>query len=137
MWIRVTRSIIVLSLCITQTCLKDTSSLSYHSDYVYSIYNGQFVNKSNSQVESTPTVIYSLCDSIKLNRKKRRIAKVNREWRVWVYDPNYSYWFTLDSHIIIIINSINGNLLSIQNKKDLSQYQHCGVNIWEKSLALG
>ena len=54
--------------------LKKKSSLNYHIDYVYySVSDGKFAGQSNSQVESTPGIIYSLDDIRTLNWKSRHI----------------------------------------------------------------
>ena len=51
--------------------LKKQASLGMHTDCVYSPRDGTFTNDSNSQVENTPAVIYSLGDQILLHYKKR------------------------------------------------------------------
>ena len=40
--------------------LKEKSSLGYHIDCVFSVYNRKYVEESNSQVENTTILIYSL-----------------------------------------------------------------------------
>ena len=43
--------------------LKSESTLGMHYDCVYSVNDGSFTTKANSQVENNPVVIYSLGDS--------------------------------------------------------------------------
>ena len=52
--------------------LKEHSSLGYHTDCVYSPDTGEYKDKANSQVENTPTVIYSIGSKRKLNWKKKK-----------------------------------------------------------------
>ena len=47
----------------------------YHTDYVYSVSNGKYIPKLNSQVENTPTLIYSLGSSRTLKWKSRHLSK--------------------------------------------------------------
>ena len=50
--------------------LIDNSLLAFHSDCVYSIYDGKYFLLSNSHIENTAAVMYFLGNSKKLNWKK-------------------------------------------------------------------
>ena len=52
--------------------LKESSKLGIHSDCVYSVRDGCYVKKDNSQIQNTPTVIYSLGDTRSLHWKRRQ-----------------------------------------------------------------
>ena len=52
--------------------LKEKSFLGFHSGFVYSPINGEFVTRLNFQVENTPSVIYSIGDSRNLYWKVER-----------------------------------------------------------------
>ena len=47
----------------TSKTLKDNSTLAFRSDYMYSVSGGKYISLSNSQVENTTVVIYSLGNS--------------------------------------------------------------------------
>ena len=58
--------------------LKESSKLGIHSDCVYSVRDGCYVKIDNSQIQNTPTVVYSLGDTRSLYWKRRqRCTKIN------------------------------------------------------------
>ena len=64
--------------------LKDKSYLGYHTDCVYSASDGNCVEQSNSQVDKTPAVIYSLGDSKTLNWKIRYTLQSLKGSNIWI-----------------------------------------------------
>jgi len=66
--------------------LKKHARLGMHSDCVYSVNTGFYVKKDNSQVQNTPTVIYSLGDtrSLHWSRRKRIVTPNGRS--IWECD---------------------------------------------------
>lgn len=58
--------------------LKNHARMGMHSNCVYSVQNGCYVKKDNSQVQNTPTVVYSLGDTWSLHWiRRQRIATTN------------------------------------------------------------
>ena len=87
--------------------LKSESTLGMYYDCVYSINDGSFTTNANSQVENTPTVIYSLGDSRTLKWRKGYAKQMNRTHKRWVNDENYKVLFTLDSDSVCVFNPLD------------------------------
>ena len=54
--------------------LKKEALLSKHCDNTYSVHTGKFIHSINSQVEDTPTVVYSLGTTRTLNFYRKHIV---------------------------------------------------------------
>ena len=91
---------------------KEKSSLGFNSDCVYSPINGDFVTSSNSQVENTPSVIYSIGENFNLHWKRRKIGLSNTRHSKWIDDPSFKSCYSLDSDTITILNPLDENSLS-------------------------
>ena len=66
--------------------LKESSKLGIHSDCVYSVRDGCYVKNDNSQIQNTPTVVYSLGDTRSLHWKRRQIytKKMDVVFGMWI-----------------------------------------------------
>ena len=69
--------------------LNEKSSLGFYSNYVYSPINGDFVTSSNSQVENTQVVVYSIDDSRNLHWKRRKIGLSNTGHSKLIDNPSF------------------------------------------------
>ena len=87
------------------------------------------MEKSNSQVENTPDVIYSIGYTRKLNWKSRHISRSLNGRNVWVDNTNERLSFSLDSDTVTIINPLDENPLSFKTIQRKSQYLHGCVNV--------
>ena len=63
--------------------LKDNSSLAFHSDCFYSVSNVKYITLSNSQVDNTAAVIYSL-GNIKESHWKKEIWDRKRNEKTYM-----------------------------------------------------
>lgn len=114
-------------------CLKKQASLGMHCDCVYSPHDGKFKKKSNSQVENTPALIYSVGDERILNFKRRGMSKAG----TWEDDDSFGTSYHLNSDTATIINSLDEDPLSYKNISKHSQYQHGGVKVNGTKLSFG
>ena len=69
--------------------LKKESLLSKHCDCTYSVHNGNYIPSANSQVENTPTVVYSLGSTRILQFNRTEIVKGKRGNK-WLSDTEQS-----------------------------------------------
>ena len=118
-------------------CLKQYSSLGYHTDCVYSPSTGKYLSKQNSQVENTPAVIYSLGDTRCLRWKVRRIGLSQSGRNVWENSMCTKMVFKLGSDTLTIINPHDENPHSAKNIHDMRQYMHGGVNVSGETFSVG
>ena len=95
----------------TDVNLKEKSSLGFHSDYVYSPINGDFLTSLNSQLDNIPAVIYSIGDSRSLHWKGREIRLSNTGHSKWIDDSSFKSCYNLDSDTITIVNPLDENPL--------------------------
>ena len=112
--------------------LKQNSSLGMHCDCIYSPTDGSFARKANSQVENTPTVIYSIRDTRVLNWKKWNIVKSK-----WSNGSTFSESYDIDSDTMTIINQLDENPCSDKHIKEHAQYQHGDVNVSGEKFTAG
>ena len=63
--------------------LKKHAKMGMHSDCVYSVHNGCYIEKDNSQAQNTPTVIYSLGDTRSLHWIRRQRKATTNGRTVW------------------------------------------------------
>ena len=92
--------------------LKEKYSLGFNSDCVYPPIDSDLVTSSKSQVENTPSVIYSVGDSCNLYWKRRKIGLSNTGHSKWTYDTSFNSCYSLDSDTITIVNPLDENLLN-------------------------
>ena len=110
--------------------LKKESLLSPHCDCTYSVHNGKYMPTANSQVENTPTVVYSLGSVRDLNFRRRRIIK-GKKGNKWLYDTEWGATYQLSSNSISIIHPDD------ENPDPIFQYQHGGVKVGKGQLSIG
>ena len=113
--------------------LKKQASLGMHADCVYSPRDGKFKKDSNSQVENTPAIIYSIGDERVLNFKRRGMTKAG----VWEDDDSFGASYHLNSDTATVINPVDENPLSYKNLLKHAQYQHGGVKVNGNKLCFG
>lgn len=104
-----------------------------HTDCVYSPHDGKFKKQSNSQVENTPALIYSVGDERILNFKRRGMSKAG----TWEDDGSFGASYHLNSDTATIINSLDEDPLSYKNVSKHSQYQYGGVKVNGTKLSFG
>ena len=85
---------------------------------------------ANSQVENTPTVVYSLGSVRDLKFSRRRIIK-GKKGNKWLYDTDWGATYQLTSNSISIIHPGD------ENPDPLFQYQHGGVKVGKGELSIG
>ena len=108
-----------------------------HSDCVYSVQNGCYVQKDNSQVQNTPTVIYSLGDTRSLHWNRRiRIATSNGR-HVWESDKELKTEYPLSTDSITIVNTLDEDQEYTSLDGSEYQYQHGNVNVSKDQLSVG
>ena len=110
--------------------LKKVSLLSKHCDCTYSVHNGKYILSANSQVENTPTIVYSLGSARSLNFNRREIVKGKRGNK-WLNDTEWSTTFELENNSIWINNPAD------EEPSPRYQYQHGGVKVGEGELSIG
>ena len=110
--------------------LKKEALLSKHCDNTYSVHTGKFVDSANSQVEDTPTVVYSLGTSRTLIFYRRQIIKGKRGNK-WMDDTNWSRSFHISNNSIWILNPIDEKAFGKY------QYQHGGVKVMKGEMSIG
>ena len=110
--------------------LKKEALLSKHCDNTYSVHTGKFVHSANSQVEDTPTFVYSLGTTRTLNFYRRHIVKGKRGNK-WMDDTDWSRSFELSNNSIWILNPID------EKAKGKYQYQHGGVKVKKGEMSVG
>ena len=118
-------------------CLKKHARLGMHSDCVYSVHNGSYVKKDNSQVENTPTVVYSLGDTRSLHWSRRKRIVTHKGRYIWECDKEFKKEFTLSTDSITVVNTLDEDpeYTSIDGSK--YQYQHGNVNVSKDQLSVG
>ena len=109
--------------------LKQNTSLGFHTDCVYSVHNGEYMSKSNSQVANTPAVIYSIGDTRYLKWQLRKIGISQSGRKVWEKATSSNMVFELRNDTLTIIHPHDENPLSDKNINDNRQYLHGGVNV--------
>ena len=116
---------------------KENSKLGMHCDCVYSPQDGYFVKKANSQVEGTPTVIYSLGDERSVNwiRRQRGTSDNGREH--WIVDETFSSTFKLSSNSLTIANTLDEDPRFVDKQGFKYQYQHGNVNVSGNKFSAG
>ena len=77
---------------------KESYLLDYHSDYMYSPINSEFVISDSSYVKNTSAVIYSLDDTLKLNWRRKN-------WKYLTY--GVLYWLKM----ILLVHHLRWALL--------------------------
>ena len=117
--------------------LKSSSTLGYHTDCIYSPVNGEYVEKSNSQLANTPAVIYSIGDTRELNWKCRNIVMSDRGRYVWENNVCEKMKFQLRSDTLTIIHPDDENPRSLSNIEGRRQFLHGGVNVSGHKLSVG
>ena len=114
--------------------LKKESLLPNHCDCTYSTKDGTFLHSANSQVENTPTVVYSVGTKRRLNWCRRRLAKTGSR-NIWESDKEWS------SHFDIVSDTISTIHPDDENAKtpfvDPVQYQHGNVKVGKNEFSIG
>lgn len=117
--------------------LKKSTSLGYHTDYVYSPSTGKYDSKSNTQEENTPVVIYYIGDNRKLNWRCKCIRECTSGKKIWEKKVGIKMSFELRTDSLTIIHPNDENLTSDKNKHDMRQYLHGGVNVSGHKFSVG
>ena len=117
--------------------LKDNTSLGFHTDCVYSVNNGEYISKSNSQVPNTPAVIYSIGDTRNLKWQLRKIGISQSGRKVWEKATCSKMMFALRNDTLTIIHPDDENPRSEKNIFDNRQYLHGGVNVRAEKFSIG
>ena len=109
--------------------LKKHARMGKHSDCVYSVQNGCYVKKDNSQVQNTPTVIYSLGDTRSLHWTRRKRTATSNGRHVWECDQDFKSEYPLSTDSVTIVNTLDEDpeYTSLDGSK--YQYQHGDVNV--------
>ena len=117
--------------------LKSNAKLGMHSDCVYSAQNGTYIHKDNSQVQNTPTVVYSLGDTRLLHwNRRKRISSINGR-TIWESDEEFKTTYPLSTDSVTIVNTLDEDpeYTSLDGSK--YQYQHGDVNVNKDQLSIG
>jgi len=117
--------------------LKNHARMGMHSDCVYSVHNGCYVKKDNSQVQNTPTVVYSLGDSRSLNWIRRQRISTTNGRTVWKCDKNFNIKYPLSTDSVTIVNTLDEDPEYISLDGSKYQYQHGDVNVSKDQLSIG
>ena len=117
--------------------LKESSKLGIHSDCVYSVRDGCYVKKDNSQIQNTPTVIYSLGDTRSLHWKRRQISSKNNGRTVWDVDTEFSAKYDLSHDSVTIVNTLDEDPKHASEDGSRYQYQHGDVNVRKDKFSVG
>ena len=117
--------------------LKKHARMGKHSDCVYSVQNGCYVKKDNSQVQNTPTVIYSLGDTRSLHWTRRKRIATSNGRHVWECDQDFKSEYPLSTDSVTIVNTLDEDpeYTSLDGSK--YQYQHGDVNVSKDQLSVG
>ena len=117
--------------------LKESSKLGIHSDCVYSARDGCYVKKDNSQIQNTPTVIYSLGDTRTLHWKRRRRLTKSNGRTVWDSDIEFSAEYELSHDSVTIVNTLDEDPEHVSEDGSQYQYQHGNVNVSKDKFCVG
>ena len=93
----------------------------------YSAANGEYIEKSNSQVANTPAVIYSIGDTRELNWKCRNIVISDSGRYIWKNKVCDKMSFKLGSDTLTILHPDDENPQSLNNINHKRQFLHGGV----------
>ena len=117
--------------------LKESSKLGMHSDCVYSVSDGSYVKKDNSQIQNTPTVIYSLGDTRCLHWRRRQLLTKSNGRTVWDIDKEFRAKFELSHDSVTIVNTLDEDPKHMSEDQSLYQYQHGNVNVSKDQFSVG
>jgi len=118
-------------------CLKKHARLGMYSDCVYSVHNGSYVKKDNSQVQNTPTVVYSLGDTRSLHWSRRKRIVTPKGRYIWECDKKFKKEFTLSTDSITVVNTLDEDPEYTSKDGSKYQYQHGNVNVSKDQLSFG
>jgi len=117
--------------------LKESSKLGMHSDCVYSVRDGCYVKRDNSQIQNTPTVVYSLGDTRSLHWSRRHRSRSLNGRTVWDCDSEFSAEYQLTHDSVTIVNTLDEDPEHISEDGSQYQYQHGNVNVSKDKFSVG
>ena len=95
--------------------LKNSSSLSFHSDCIYSPIIRGYIIPANSQVNNTLAVIYLLDNNTQLNQKRRKLGISDAGCMILVDGQYFSTSFILGSDTVTLDNPLDEDPLCSNN----------------------
>ena len=116
----------MILLYYTKMSKETLSNMGFHCDSKYS-KNGIFLKSSNTQLENTPVVIFTIGSSRYLHWRKRHLSKNEKGHCVWTYDNNYLDSMLLEHGHLCLINPQDEMPHVCAKLNKISNYQHGNV----------
>ena len=123
-------------LYISKDNIKLESSLGYHCDVSYS-NKGTYQTLQNSQIENTPTVIFSFGDDRVLRWRRKKLMLQKNGYKAWVTDKEWNDCIQMNDCSLTVINTIGECPQYCTELETMVKYQHGVAKVETNHFSIG